>query len=95
MEVTVHDGIVTLVGTVERKSLVPTVEGMCRSPDGVVAVRTSTAARSRLVQRPVAGNPSRPPVVATARQSSTQPAPLTRAGARSGCGCSMTGMRLE
>ncbi|WP_327072276.1 CBS domain-containing protein [Kitasatospora purpeofusca] len=39
VRVTVDDGIVTLTGTVERKSLIPVVEWMCRSLDGVVAVR--------------------------------------------------------
>ncbi|MEU8514648.1 CBS domain-containing protein [Kitasatospora sp. NPDC048722] len=41
VEVTVEDGVVTLTGTVERRSLVPLVEEMCRSLDGVVAVRQS------------------------------------------------------
>ncbi|MEU9045720.1 MULTISPECIES: CBS domain-containing protein [unclassified Kitasatospora] len=39
VEVAVDDGIVTLTGTVERKSLIPIIEGMCHSLDGVVAVR--------------------------------------------------------
>ncbi|MFH9352275.1 CBS domain-containing protein [Kitasatospora sp. NPDC017646] len=39
VEVTVDDGVVTLTGTVARKSLIPVIEGMCRSLDGVVAVR--------------------------------------------------------
>ncbi|MEV7182243.1 CBS domain-containing protein [Kitasatospora sp. NPDC093679] len=39
VRVTVDDGVVTLSGTVERKSLVPVIAGMCRSLDGVVAVR--------------------------------------------------------
>ncbi|MEW1908090.1 CBS domain-containing protein [Kitasatospora sp. NPDC085895] len=39
VHVTVDDGVVTLRGAVGRKSLVPVVEGMCRSLDGVVAVR--------------------------------------------------------
>ncbi|MEV6211871.1 CBS domain-containing protein [Kitasatospora sp. NPDC051914] len=37
--VTVDDGVVTLSGTVERKSLVPVIAAMCRSLDGLVAVR--------------------------------------------------------
>ncbi|MGW3045704.1 CBS domain-containing protein [Kitasatospora sp. NPDC001159] len=41
VEVAVEDGVVTLTGRVERKSLIPIVEGMCRSLDGVVAVRQS------------------------------------------------------
>ncbi|WP_043910353.1 CBS domain-containing protein [Kitasatospora griseola] len=36
---TVDDGVVSLTGTVERKSLIPVIEGMCYSLDGVVAVR--------------------------------------------------------
>ncbi|GAA2784567.1 CBS domain-containing protein [Kitasatospora paracochleata] len=39
VDVSVEDGVVTLTGTVERKSLVPILERMCRSLDGVVAVR--------------------------------------------------------
>ncbi|WP_043911841.1 CBS domain-containing protein [Kitasatospora griseola] len=39
VHVTVDDGIVTLTGTVERKSLIPVIESMCHSLDGVVAVR--------------------------------------------------------
>ncbi|WP_405358820.1 CBS domain-containing protein [Kitasatospora sp. NBC_00085] len=39
VRVSVDDGVVTLAGTVERKSLIPVIEGMCRSLDGVVAVR--------------------------------------------------------
>ncbi|GAA1248501.1 CBS domain-containing protein [Kitasatospora nipponensis] len=38
VEVTVHDGVVTLAGRVEQKSLIPVVERLCRSVDGVVAV---------------------------------------------------------
>lgn len=38
VEVTVHDGVVTLAGRVEQKSLIPIVERLCRSVDGVVAV---------------------------------------------------------
>ncbi|MFI9366570.1 CBS domain-containing protein [Kitasatospora sp. NPDC053057] len=34
----VHDGVVTLSGRVERKSLIPVIERLCRSVDGVVAV---------------------------------------------------------
>ncbi|MDH6115486.1 altronate dehydratase [Kitasatospora sp. MAP12-15] len=33
-----HDGVVTLAGRVEQKSLIPIVERLCRSVDGVVAV---------------------------------------------------------
>ncbi|MFI8454643.1 CBS domain-containing protein [Kitasatospora sp. NPDC085464] len=43
VEVTVDDGVVTLTGRVARKSLIPVIEGMCRSLDGVVAVRQSLA----------------------------------------------------
>lgn len=39
VEVTVDDGVVTLAGTVARKSLIPIIDAMCRSLDGVVAVR--------------------------------------------------------
>ncbi|MDH6136855.1 CBS domain-containing protein [Kitasatospora sp. MAA4] len=38
VEVSVHNGIVTLAGRVEQKSLIPIVERLCRSVDGVVAV---------------------------------------------------------
>ncbi|WP_327068604.1 CBS domain-containing protein [Kitasatospora sp. NBC_01302] len=38
VEVTVHDGVVTLTGRVEQKSLIPIVERLCRAVDGVVAV---------------------------------------------------------
>ncbi|MFI1518633.1 CBS domain-containing protein [Kitasatospora cineracea] len=43
VRVAVEDGVVTLTGTVERRSLVPLVETMCRSLDGVVEVRQSLA----------------------------------------------------
>ncbi|WP_352230320.1 CBS domain-containing protein [Kitasatospora phosalacinea] len=43
VRVAVRDGVVTLTGTVERRSLVPLVETMCRSLDGVVEVRQSLA----------------------------------------------------
>ncbi|MQS17136.1 CBS domain-containing protein [Streptomyces kaniharaensis] len=46
VDVTVEDGVVTLTGTVERRSLVPVVERMCRSLDGVVAVRQSLGYRN-------------------------------------------------
>ncbi|OII60673.1 hypothetical protein BJP40_09115 [Streptomyces sp. CC53] len=41
--VDVHDGAVTLSGTLERRSLVPIVERLCESVDGVVAVDTRLA----------------------------------------------------
>ncbi|WP_354637257.1 CBS domain-containing protein [Kitasatospora camelliae] len=46
VHVTVDDGIVALTGTVERKSLIPIIEGMCRSLDGVVAVRQTLGTSS-------------------------------------------------
>ncbi|MCX4744773.1 CBS domain-containing protein [Kitasatospora sp. NBC_01287] len=41
VEVTVHDGVVSLTGRVEQKSLIPIVERLCRSVDGVVAVHNA------------------------------------------------------
>ncbi|GAA2783921.1 CBS domain-containing protein [Kitasatospora paracochleata] len=38
VDVRVHEGRVTLDGTVERRSLVPVLERLCRSVDGVVEV---------------------------------------------------------
>jgi CBS domain-containing protein len=38
VNVFVHDGVVNLTGRVPRKSLIATVEGLCRSVDGVVSV---------------------------------------------------------
>jgi len=38
VRVTVYEGVVTLTGTVEQKSLIPIIERMCRSVDGVVSV---------------------------------------------------------
>ncbi|MBO1418820.1 CBS domain-containing protein [Streptomyces sp. FH025] len=38
VDVTVDNGVVTLTGTVRRKSLVPVVERLCHAVDGVVAV---------------------------------------------------------
>ncbi|BFV60602.1 CBS domain-containing protein [Kitasatospora sp. CMC57] len=38
VQVTVHDGVVTLTGRLPRKSLVPITEQLCRAVDGVVAV---------------------------------------------------------
>ncbi|MEU9047789.1 MULTISPECIES: BON domain-containing protein [unclassified Kitasatospora] len=38
VDVTVDDGVVTLTGTVERESLIPITERLCRSVDGVIAV---------------------------------------------------------
>ncbi|MDH6108420.1 CBS domain-containing protein [Kitasatospora sp. MAP12-15] len=38
VQVAVHEGVVTLAGRVEQKSLIPVVERLCRSVDGVVAV---------------------------------------------------------
>ncbi|MFJ9776571.1 BON domain-containing protein [Kitasatospora sp. NPDC101157] len=38
VHVSVDDGVVTLTGTVDRKSLIPVIERLCRAVDGVVAV---------------------------------------------------------
>ncbi|MFE5587648.1 CBS domain-containing protein [Kitasatospora sp. NPDC056531] len=38
VDATVDNGVVTLTGTVERKSLVPVIERLCHAVDGVVAV---------------------------------------------------------
>ncbi|WP_406115833.1 CBS domain-containing protein [Kitasatospora purpeofusca] len=38
VRVTVHDGVVTLVGRLPRRSLIPVTERLCRAVDGVVAV---------------------------------------------------------
>jgi len=38
LEVQVHDGRVTLSGTVDHRSLLPVVERLCRGVDGVIAV---------------------------------------------------------
>jgi len=38
VRVAVQDGVVTLTGKVEQKSLIPIVERLCRSVDGVVSV---------------------------------------------------------
>lgn len=39
----VSGGVVTLTGTVSRKSLIPIVEGLCQAVDGVVAVHSNLA----------------------------------------------------
>ncbi|MFB7667719.1 CBS domain-containing protein [Kitasatospora sp. NPDC056138] len=41
VQVTVHEGVVTLTGRLPRKSLVQVTEQLCRSVDGVVAVHQS------------------------------------------------------
>jgi CBS-domain-containing membrane protein len=38
VSVSVRDGVVTLSGTVEKRSLIPIIERLCRSVDGVVSV---------------------------------------------------------
>jgi CBS-domain-containing membrane protein len=38
VRVTVLDGVVTVTGTVEKRSLIPIIERLCRSVDGVVSV---------------------------------------------------------
>lgn len=38
VHVSVDDGVVTLTGTVDLKSLIPVIERLCRAVDGVVAV---------------------------------------------------------
>ncbi|WP_030270898.1 CBS domain-containing protein [Streptomyces sp. NRRL B-24484] len=38
VEVTVHDGVVTVTGRLPRRSLIPVAEQLCRAVDGVVAV---------------------------------------------------------
>ncbi|MFJ4518007.1 CBS domain-containing protein [Streptomyces sp. NPDC088816] len=42
----VHDGRVTLAGTVEYRSLIPVIEQLCRGVDGVVSVSGSLAHRT-------------------------------------------------
>ncbi|MGA5822031.1 CBS domain-containing protein [Kitasatospora sp. NPDC094028] len=46
LDVQVHDGCVTLTGTVGDRSLVPVIERLCRGVDGVVAVTTRLGHRS-------------------------------------------------
>ncbi|MEU9045681.1 MULTISPECIES: CBS domain-containing protein [unclassified Kitasatospora] len=78
VNLTVRDGVVTLSGTVERKSLIPIVEGLCRAVDGVVDVRQSLAYTTddTLIDltRPPAPDVSQPPGRAT-----TPPAPTRTA----------------
>ncbi|GJF34483.1 hypothetical protein KNE206_71830 [Kitasatospora sp. NE20-6] len=38
VRVTVHDGVVTVTGRLQRRSLIPIAEQLCRAVDGVVAV---------------------------------------------------------
>ncbi|WP_063856493.1 CBS domain-containing protein [Kitasatospora griseola] len=69
VHLTVHDGVVTLSGTVGRKSLIPIVERLCRTVDGVVDVRQSLAYATddtlTDLTRPPAPDVSQPPGRAT------------------------------
>jgi CBS domain-containing protein len=46
LDVQVHEGRVTLAGTVDHRGLVPVVERLCRGVDGVVEVTSSLACRT-------------------------------------------------
>ncbi|WP_431676615.1 CBS domain-containing protein [Kitasatospora sp. KL5] len=46
LDVQVHDGLVTLVGTVEHRGQVPMVERLCRSVDGVIGVTSHLGHRT-------------------------------------------------
>ncbi|MGW1163438.1 BON domain-containing protein [Streptomyces sp. NPDC002519] len=41
IRVDIREGVVTLTGRVEERSLIPVIERLCRSVDGVVAVHQS------------------------------------------------------
>jgi len=56
--VSVHDGIVTLNGTVERQSMIPVIVALVRRVDGVVEVRQTL--QGRFDDRAVSPTPSGP-----------------------------------
>lgn len=71
VQVDVRDGVVTLKGRVEERTLIPVIDRLCRSVDGVVALQDRLRLRRPRI---------RPRAAAAARQGKRQPRDICSRG---------------